>query len=198
MKGFMISLMLGCALFFLICRNAVLRDEVSRLRDNLEVMTSRVDTLRRVNGMSVAETGVLRLRIAEYEREHTRQCEIIRSLGIRLHETEQVAQSDLLSEVTFTAPLDTLPAAAGDSAVTFRWADPWTEVEGCIAVGDVRCRVESRDTLIQVLQRIPHRFLFIRWGTKAVRQQTVSTNPHTTVVYSEYVELERRRGRSRK
>ena len=53
------------------------------------------------------------------------------------------------------------------------------------------CRVESADTLRQVVHRIPRRFLFIRWGTKALRQEIVPSNPHTRIVYSEYVKIER-------
>ena len=49
------------------------------------------------------------------------------------------------------------------------------------------CRVESVDTLRQVVHRVPRRFLFIRFGTKAVRQEIVSSNPHTRIVYAEYV-----------
>ena len=47
------------------------------------------------------------------------------------------------------------------------------------------------DTLRQAVHRIPRRFLFIRWGTKALRQEIVSTNPHTRIVYAEYVKIER-------
>ena len=47
------------------------------------------------------------------------------------------------------------------------------------------------DTLRQAVHRIPRRFLFIRWGTKAHRQEIVSTNPHTRIVYAEYVKIER-------
>ena len=53
------------------------------------------------------------------------------------------------------------------------------------------CRVESTDTLRQVVHRIPRRFLFIRWGTKALRQEIVPSNPHTRIVYSDYVKFER-------
>ena len=45
--------------------------------------------------------------------------------------------------------------------------------------------------LRQVVHRIPRRFLFIRWGTKALRQEIVSSNPHTRIVYSDYVKFER-------
>lgn len=53
------------------------------------------------------------------------------------------------------------------------------------------CRIRSIDTLRQVVHRIPRRFLFIRWGTKALRQEIVSTNPHTRIVHAEYVKIER-------
>ena len=51
--------------------------------------------------------------------------------------------------------------------------------------------IRSVDTLRQAVHRIPRRFLFIRWGTKALRQEIVSTNPHTRIVYAEYVKIER-------
>lgn len=51
--------------------------------------------------------------------------------------------------------------------------------------------IESRDTLRQIVHRIPRRFLFIRWGTKALRQEIISSNPHTRIVYSEYIRIER-------
>ena len=78
-----------------------------------------------------------------------------------------------------------------DSMRTFRWRDPWVTVEGVIERDSVACRVESTDTLRQVVHRVPRRFLFIRWGTKALRQEIVSTNPHTRIVHAEYVKIER-------
>ena len=50
-------------------------------------------------------------------------------------------------------------------------------VEGAVTADSVLCRVESADTLRQVVHRIPRRFLFIRWGTKALRQEIVPSNP---------------------
>ena len=38
---------------------------------------------------------------------------------------------------------------------------------------------------------VPRRFLFFRWGTKAIRQEIIPANPHTRIVYAEYVQLSR-------
>jgi hypothetical protein len=54
---------------------------------------------------------------------------------------------------------------------------------------DANFRISSRDTLIQVVHRVPKRFLFFRFGTKAIRQEILSRNPHTNIIYTEYVEL---------
>ena len=78
-----------------------------------------------------------------------------------------------------------------DTARVFRWRDTWVSVEGRIGRDLVACRIRSVDTLRQAVHRIPRRFLFIRWGTKALRQEIVSTNPHTRIVYAEYVKIER-------
>lgn len=83
------------------------------------------------------------------------------------------------------------PALVSDTVRLFRWRDPWVTVEGRIGRDSVACRIRSVDTLRQVVHRIPRRFLFIRWGTKALRQEIVSTNPHTRIVHAEYVKIER-------
>ncbi|WP_350308236.1 DUF6549 family protein [Gabonibacter massiliensis] len=49
--------------------------------------------------------------------------------------------------------------------------------------------MESRDTLVQIVYRVPRKFLFIRWGTKAIRQEVISKNPYSKITYSRYIEL---------
>ena len=67
----------------------------------------------------------------------------------------------------------------------------WVTVDGIISADSVECRVESIDTLRQIVHRVPRRFLFIKFGTKALRQEIVSTNPHSKIVFTEYIKIER-------
>ena len=82
-------------------------------------------------------------------------------------------------------------AVSGAAPRTFRWSDAWVTVEGVVTGDSVRCRVQSVDTLRQIVHRVPRRFLFFRWGTKAIRQEISSSNPHTRIVWTEYIRLER-------
>ena len=102
----------------------------------------------------------------------------------------QVPLHDTIVQRDFAAVCDSGRLAAAvrfDTVRSFRWRDPWVTVEGRIRGDSADCRVESVDTLRQVVHRVPRRFLFIRFGTKAVRQEIVSSNPHTRIVYAEYV-----------
>lgn len=79
----------------------------------------------------------------------------------------------------------------------FEWCDHWVEINGIIRRDSVECHVKSVDTLRQVVHRVPRKFLFIKYGTKAIRQEIISSNPHTRIVYSEYIELKNSRKRKK-
>ncbi len=185
----------------------ILRNENSRLKNNQTALAQEVEHYKSALDEEAASARTLRLRCGEYEEMREADARRIKSLGIRIRRLESAAKSVAATEVETTAVihdtvimrdtvklLDTVRYA--DTLRRFRWSDPWVEVEGEIDGDDVRCRVRSIDTLHQIVHRVPRRFLFIRYGTKAIRQDVFSTNPHTRIAYTEYVEFERR-GRGR-
>lgn len=68
---------------------------------------------------------------------------------------------------------------------------PWVHIEGEVRRDTLLLDYHSIDTLHQIVHRVPRKFLFFRFGTKAIRQEIVSSNPYTKIVYSEYIELRR-------
>lgn len=181
------------------------RSENQRLTQNQEALAADLTHYRTQAGEEAASAQVLRLRCAEFERLRAEDAAEIRRLGIRLRRLEATARLASTTQTRFQAPLkDTIAVRRDTSGIldptgspqfdtlkTFRWHDPWIRIEGSIARDSVRCCVSSVDTLRQVIHRIPRRFLFIRWGTKALRQEIVSSNPHTRIVYAEYIRIER-------
>lgn len=179
--------------------------ENRRLTQNQEALSSDLAHYRTRAGEEAAAAQVLRLRCAEFERLRSRDAKEIRRLGIRLRRLEATARTATASALDIRTPLrDSLvvrrdssgPLCSSvrprlDTLRTFRWSDPWTSVEGVVRRDSVLCRIRSVDTLRQIVHRIPRRFLFIRWGTRALRQEIVSSNPHTRIVYAEYIRLER-------
>lgn len=194
-----------CLLLYAVLATALLvagyrryRTETGRLTQNQYALASEITLYRTRAGQEAASAEALRLRCREYEKLRAADAAEIRRLGIRLRRVEAAGKTVTTTAVAATAPLrDTVVIRIHDSVPvidtlrTFRWRDAWVSIEGTLLADSIRCRIRSTDTLRQVVHRIPRRFLFIRWGTKALRQEIVSTNPHTRIVYSEYVRIER-------
>ena len=174
------------------------RRENRRLTQNQHALAAGIERYRTRLGQEAASVQALRLRCAEFEELRAADAAEIRRLGINLRRLEAAARTATAPSVEIRTPVrDTVVVRLRDTLVVrdtlrlFRWRDAWVRVEGAVTAGSVLCRVESTDTLRQVVHRIPRRFLFIRWGTKALRQEIVPSNPHTRIVYSEYVKIER-------
>jgi len=199
------------------------RAERRRVQSNNEVLTDSVEFYRTASGKHAASRQVLELRTGELERYNKQLGFTVRELRIKVRRLEAAAMTATRTEVQITAPLEPAspqPSAwekygagvrrAADSVKAalnpkfsglpkvpevkvFRWSDRHVSVDGMIRADSVSCHVESIDTLQQVVHRVPRRLLFIRWGTKAIRQEVVSSNPHTNIVYTEYIELKRKK-----
>ena len=133
---------------------------------------------------------MLTLRCAEFERLRAEDAAEIRQMRLKLRRMEAWSKQVAAQQIALTASLrDTV--ILHDTVRLFRWFDPWVEVQGQIAHDTLQARIQTVDTLRQAVYRVPRKFLFIRWGTKAIRQEISSTNPHCKVVYSEYVQFQR-------
>ena len=182
------------------------RAERRRIQTNNEVLTDSVEFYR----------------ASEMERYNAQLAAQVRELRIKVRRLEAAAMTATRTEVQITAPLEPAgpqPSAwekygagvrrAADSvkaaldrkfpglpsvpeAKVFRWSDRHVSVDGIIRADSVSCQVVSIDTLQQIVHRVPRRFLFIRWGTKAIRQEVVSSNPHTRITYTEYIEFNKK------
>ena len=152
------------------------RHDTRRLRENLQTLTCDLTRYRTQLDEEIVSSRTLRLRCTEFEQLHAEDADRIRRLGIRLRRLEASARTVAATSLDARAPLrDTVVRCIRDTVVRhdtvrlFRWRDRWVAVEG----------------------RIPRRVLFIRWGTKALRQEIRSANPHTRIVHAEYVKIER-------
>lgn len=193
MKKYLIIYAMATTLLLIVCV-AIMRHrntEVARLRNNNEALTSEALLYKTRLDESAASVVALQLKIDEYRKRHTEDTKRIKALGIKLRRVESVATTATESKAEFVAPrIDTV--ILQDTLSLFRWSDSWISIEGTISDNEFECHIESIDTLRQVIHRVPRRWWFIRYGTKAIRQEITSSNPHTRIVYAEYIELPKR------
>lgn len=200
MKKLLLIYAMGASLLLIVCGAVIYRtrSEVARLRNNNEALTSETNLYRTRLDASAASVVALQLEMDEYRRQHARDVAHIKALGVKLRRVESVATSATHSKIEVAVPLrDTVfvEKLLPDTTSIFRWSDDWVRVEGIVRNDVVECTIESIDTLRQVIHRVPRRFLFFRYGTRAIRQEIVSSNPHTRIVYADYIELPKRRRR---
>ncbi len=144
--------------------------------------------------MSAASVERLTLTKNELIKYNQELVKTVNDLGIKIKRIESASQTSIKTEVQVTAPIIegiVMEELKPIPIQKFEWQDNWVSVSGIIKQGEVACRVQSIDTLVQVVHRVPKKFWFIKWGTKAIRQEIVSKNPHSQIVYTEYIELKK-------
>lgn len=194
-----------------------IRSDRERLSDNQSVLMDTMQTYRVRDSLSAASVGILTLERDELRQHRAADVQMIRDLGVRLSRVQAVVTTATegryevkasltpstgqpfdrspLNDSIFQVASDRALATALDKTAVQRFAlhTPYIDINGTVVSDSLSASIAVRDTLVQVLHRVPRfKFLGIWFGTKAVRQEIISKNPHTRIVAAEYIELKRR------
>ena len=186
---------IGVLVLFLIASVVALRKaraEKERLEANQTALLSQVEYYTTKSGKSAADVRKLTLKVDELKQYNATLKKTADDLGIKLKRVQSASTTGVRTEVKFiTQVRDSI--VYRDSIIVpvkaFAWSDPWTDVVGVIERDSVDMNVTSVDTLTTIVHKIPHKFWFIKWGCKAIKQTVVSSNPHTKITYNEYIEV---------
>ncbi len=181
MRRWALIVLLAAALAASLGRSARLRGECEVQRANCRVLTQRIVHYTVRDSLHAASLGVLTVRAGQLERQ---LASLTRDMGVKLRRLEALSQTAAVTRVEFSAPLR-------DTVVSFD--NGHVSLEGVVGQDRFYGRLISRDTLTQVVWRVPRRFLFIRYGTRELRQSIVCSNPHTEIVYARSIRIEKRR-----
>lgn len=168
------------------------RAERKRLNDNQTALMSQVDYWTAENEKSAADVLKLTLTVNELKNTNKQLNKTVEDLGIKLKRVQSASTSGTKTEIKIVTQIrDSI--VYRDSIIApikiFDWNDAWVDVKGLIERDSVDLSFCSRDTLTTVVHKIPHKFWFIKWGCKAVKQTVVTSNPHSKITYNEYIEL---------
>lgn len=179
-------------IFVLTSKCKSLKADNERLTANNTALMDKADYYETEAGNSAASVQRLELSYSELERNYQHVCQTADELGVKVKRLQAAATTATRTEVQVVTQIrDSIVYRDGvlDSLKAFNWRDAWVDVVGEIRGRDVSLDVCSTDTIRQIIHRVPKKFWFIKWGTKAIRQEITSSNPHTKIVYTEYIEL---------
>lgn len=186
----LIALILAIGAFsgFTYGRYKAAKKDVIRLGDNQRSLLSEIDLYRTKDSLSVASIERLQLTNREFERYCTDLKMQVEELGIRVKRLQSISQTVTNTNYPIFIPVrDSIRDRDTIRCIDYR--SPYLDISGCMGGDTFSGQISSRDTLIQVVHRIPHRFWFIKWGTKAIRQEVICRNPFANIIYAEYIEL---------
>ena len=183
---------LVCLCSALYIHNKALRADNDRLTANQTALMQKATYYKTEAGKSAASVQKLELSNSELKANYKQVFQTAEELGVKVKRLQSAMTTATETEVkVITQVRDSIVYRNGtvDTLKAFSWHDAWVNILGELKGRDVSLNVVSQDTLIQIVHRVPKKFLFFRWGTKAIRQEITSTNPHTKITYTEYIEL---------
>lgn len=195
-------LLIACVILAVLCASLLgavreLTQEKDRLTGNQEALMEEVQYYQDEAGRQAASVQRLELSKSELEAYNGELTQRIEDLNIKLKRVQAATTTATQTNVEIkTIIKDTIIYRDTGMLVlpAIKWQDHWVNVDGIIKPDStVDLSIQSVDTLFQVVHRVPKKFWFIKYGTKAIRQEITSSNPHTKIVYSEYIELEGRK-----
>lgn len=191
-KYYFISIiLLLIASFYLVTTNRQLRKENKQLNADRAAFLSSNEFYITENEKQAASVLKLTLDCDELRQKNSKLVQYAEDLGIKLKRIESAhttATEDNIKVVTILK--DTvINKVENVVAKKIEWNDAWTNINGIINKDSINLDIEIRDTIFTIVHKVPHKFWFIKWGCKAIRQEVVSTNPHTKLTYNEYIEL---------
>lgn len=169
------------------------RAEADLANQNTTALLAKVDLYADEIGTNSATIERLSLSVRDfkdYKTETTRQLD---SLGIKVNRLLiSVSNSEFRVKYYISTTIrDSIRQIAGkvDTIRCLDYKNKWLTLKGCDDGISFSGYIQDLVPIMQVIQRVPHRFLFIRWGTKAVTQTIQSTNPYAKVTYDQYIEF---------
>lgn len=173
-----------------------LRGESERTKENQDILlhNGRVEIGRTQSGRPRASVPAITLKTSDLKRNPDSLLAVNRKeLKIKNSRIMAAATTSTTTQVDVKAAIRPVPHDTCSRSLSglyrppdvsqVSWSDPWITLQGDIEGDSMRVHIESRDTLQMVVHRVPKKFLFFRYGTKGVRMEVVSQNPHSRLSY---------------
>jgi len=188
-------LILGLATVFLYKRTVSLEADRDKYKNNTHSLLSDMKKMRIDSTTTAADVKVLKLSLDEFKQYRAEDAEKINKLNIRLKSLQSVSKhevevdADIVAEVKDTVVIrDTVTHVLKKVEMN----TPYLQVNGIIEDNMLKGKIHLPVNLHQVVWvEHKHRFLWWRWGVKAVHQTISSDNPHVQIKYSEMIEIQK-------
>ncbi len=188
---FIIMLGMVCTISFQAKYIKKQKANIERLDGNVTALTTDINHFKVNDSLNAATIQSLNITVSEFKDMNIEAKKTIDALNIKYKRLLKVNQTitqenqDLLLNKTIDTLIlkDTIV-----KTVSASYRSPYLDLDIYDLGNQYQVRYESRDTIDQILENIPKKFLFIRYGTKGFKTTYVNRNPNAKIVgASDYI-----------
>lgn len=164
---------------------------IERLDGNVTALTTDINHFKVNDSLNAATIQSLNITVSEFKDMNIEAKKTIDALNIKYKRLLKVNQTitqenqDLILNKTIDTLIlkDTIV-----KTVSASYRSPYLDLDIYDLGNQYQVKYESRDTIDQILENIPKKFLFIRYGTKGFKTTYVNRNPNAKIVgASDYI-----------
>lgn len=188
---FIIMLGMVCTISFQAKYIKKQKANIERLDGNVTALTTDINHFKVNDSLNAATIQSLNITVSEFKDINVEAKKTIDALNIKYKRLLKVNQTitqenqDLLLNKTIDTLIlkDTIV-----KTVSASYRSPYLDLDIYDLGNQYQVKYESRDTIDQILENIPKKFLFIRYGTKGFKTTYVNRNPNAKIVgASDYI-----------
>jgi hypothetical protein len=188
-----VVVVLGITSYGLYVRSNRLQKERDTYKQNTHSLLSDFKRIQIDSTTMAADVKVLKLTLDEYEQYRAEDLETIKKMKAQIKSLQVAAKHELEINAPISAALrDTLVLRDTTTIKikTIKVNTPHLQISGTIENDSLQGNIHLPVNLHQAIWvEHKHRFLWWRWGVKAVHQTISSDNPHVQIKYSEYIQI---------
>lgn len=188
---FIIMLGMVCTISFQAKYIKKQKANIERLDGNVTALTTDINHFKVNDSLNAATIQSLNITVGEFKDMNIEAKKTIDALNIKYKRLLKVNQTitqenqDLILNKTIDTLIlkDTIV-----KTVSASYRSPYLDLDIYDLGNQYQVKYESRDTIDQILENIPKKFLFIRYGTKGFKTTYVNRNPNAKIVgASDYI-----------
>lgn len=170
------------------------RAERIRLSDNQNTLLQDVVRFKTSDSLNVLQVGKLTLSNSEFKKYNADLMETVDELNLKVRRLQNASSTGTVTVTEVQTIIKDSTIYRDKEPIIIKcidFSDGWVTATGCADNGVFNGQITSRDTLQTFADRVPRKFLFIKFGTKSIRQTIISKNPHTIIEYHKVIELKK-------
>lgn len=165
--------------------NSNLRQQRDRLKSNQSSLLSSINSYKLDSAHTALSIKQLRLTKEELEQSNSSLIKDIDKLNIKLGRVNSAQSVSVESRYEIRTEVRDSIVYLDSVIYKYQCIDyrtPYFVLDGCItSPTSFEGHVQTFDSIVRVEHRVPKKFLFIKYGTKFVREEYFSKNPHTLI-----------------